>query len=142
MLSVSWAYTRAGPFTGTRHRGPLEVHGAIYAKWANLGGETAVVSAYGWTIGYPISDELLTADEIGRVSHFQGASIYWHPDIGAYFVGGAIRQLWWDLGAEQSLLGYPISDEESTGNGIERVNAFMGGWIYWDESQGAYVVYP
>jgi hypothetical protein len=127
------------PDTGPEAR---EVHGGIYAKWAALGWETAVVSTYGWTIGFPITDELETVDRIGRVSHFQGASIYWHPETGAYFIGGAIRQLWWDLGAEQSQLGYPISDEESTGNGIERVNAFTGGWIYWDESQGPYVVYP
>ena len=125
----------------TPETGAHEVHGLIREKWAAMGWENGVVSAYGWTIGYPLTDETPTAYELGRVNDFEGASIYWHPDTGVYFVGGAIRDKWWELGAEQSPLGYPISDETSTGNGIERVSAFMGGWIFWDESRSAYEVY-
>src|SRR5262249_51355299 len=76
--------------------GAHEVHGDIRKKWASLGWESGVVSAFGWQIGYPLTDELSMADGIGRVTHFQTASIYWHPDTGAHFIGGAIRQLWWE----------------------------------------------
>ena len=116
--------------------GAHEVHGAIRDKWASLGWESAVVSVFGWQIGYPITDELSTADGIGRVSHFQGASIYWHPNIGAFFIGGAIRQRWLEHGAERSELGYPTTDETTTGYG--RYSVFTGGSIYWTPAKGTY----
>lgn len=56
-----------------------EVRGLIRNKWASMGWEKSY-------LGYPISDEQTTPDGRGRVSHFQGGSIYWYPDRGAYDV--------------------------------------------------------
>jgi LGFP repeat len=84
--------------------GAHEVHGDIRAKWDSLGGASSVVSAYGSQIGYPLTDELPAADG-GKVSHFQGASIYWHPARAA---------------------------------GYGRYSVFTSGAIYWIPEQGAY----
>ncbi len=88
------------PATGAR-----EVHGAIRAKYIELGAEASI-------LGYPTTDETATPDRIGRFNHFQAGSIYWTPGTGAHETHGLIRQFWaqngWERNAE---LGYPISDE-------------------------------
>ncbi len=54
---------------------------------------------------------------------------------------GAIRGLWSRLGWEHSFLGYPLTDELTTPDGIGRYNHFQGGSIYWSPSTGAHCVY-
>lgn len=110
------------------------VYGAIRSEWAALGWELSV-------LGYPITDELGTPDGIGRYNHFQGGSIYWTPSTGAHEVHGGIRDKWASLGWEQSLLGYPLSDEIGTPDGIGRFNQFQWGYIYWTPSTGAHEVH-
>ena len=57
------------PMTGAH-----EVHGDLRAHWSGLGWERSF-------LGYPTSDELVGRDPAaaGRVSHFQGGSLYWCP---------------------------------------------------------------
>lgn len=112
----------------------FEIHGAIYAKWLSLGGLQ-------W--GIPCSDELPTPDGVGRFNHFNGnsASIYWTPDTGAAAIFGAIRAKWAAIGWEASVLGYPVTDELTTPDGVGRYNHFNhGGSIYWTPETGACVV--
>lgn len=71
-----------------------EIHGAIRDKWAALGWE-------GSFLGYPVTDETTTPDGNGRYNHFQGGSIYWTPETGAWEVHGAIRDKWAELGWER-----------------------------------------
>ncbi|WP_110172448.1 hypothetical protein [Luteitalea pratensis] len=58
---------------------------------------------------------------------------------GAHEVRGAIRALWTRRAAERSPLGYPISDEFSTGRGDERRSKFERGSISWTSARGARV---
>jgi hypothetical protein len=109
--------------------GAFEVHGGIRWKWSSLGWEKSV-------LGYPTTDEKSTPDGKGRYNHFQHGSIYWHPDTGAFEVHGGIRARWAGLGWEKSYLGYPISDELTTG-GNARYSRFQGGAIYWTPEQDA-----
>ena len=114
--------------------GAHEVHGDIYGKWSELGRETS-------PLGYPISDESGTADGIGSYNDFQGGSIFWHPDTGVHEVHGDIYGKWSELGRETSPLGYPISDESSTADGIGSYNDFQGGSIFWHPDTGAHEVH-
>jgi hypothetical protein len=118
------------------YTGAHEVHGAIRAKWAGLGWEKSF-------FGYPTSDETIGRDNdaVGRFSHFQGGSIYWHPRTGAFEVHGAIRQKYLELGAEASFLGYPTTDETVTPDGVGRFNHFQAGSIYWTPSTWAHEVH-
>jgi YD repeat-containing protein len=125
--------------------GPKKVCGAIRDRWNALGGRN-------WAL--PTTDEIATPDGQGRYNHFanssgvEDASIYWHPNVGAYAVQGAIRQLWATLGWETSL-GYPVTNEGVTPDGAGRYNHFVkpgavsvaaDGYhnsIYWHPSYGA-----
>lgn len=111
------------------------IYGAIYAKWLALGG---------LAFGVPCTDEMPTPDGVGRFNHFNEntASIYWTPRTGAAATYGAIRAKWASLGWERSPLGYPVTDELGTPDGVGRYNHFSnGGSIYWTPQTGANAVY-
>lgn len=110
--------------------GPHEVHGSIRDKWAALGWEQSF-------LGYPTSDQTRTTDRVGGFSAFQRGSIYWSPDTGAHEVHGAIRARWSALGWERSYLGYPITDELGTADGLGRYSQYQNGLIYWTDQEGA-----
>ncbi|MER9183919.1 hypothetical protein [Mesorhizobium sp. M0767] len=113
----------------------FEIHGEIYRKWIALGG-------LAW--GIPCTDETGTPDGVGRYNHFNNntASIYWTPNTGAQAIWGAIRGKWAAMGWERSVLGYPVTDETGTPDGVGRYNHFANaGSIYWTPNTGANVVY-
>jgi uncharacterized protein with LGFP repeats len=122
--SIYWS-----PQTGAR-----EVHGAIRAHWASKGWERSFLR-------YPMTDETMTPDRVGRFNHFQGGSIYWTPQTGAREVHGDIRAKWASMGWERSFLGYPLTDETTTPDGVGRFNHFQGGSIYWTPQTGAHEVH-
>src|SRR5215212_9288685 len=107
-----------------------EVHGDIRVKWARLGGERGF-------LGFPVTDETGTPNGRGRFNHFEHGSIYWTPATGAHEVHGAIRDKWASLGWELGPLGYPITDETPTPDGVGRYNHFQRGSIYWTPPTGA-----
>lgn len=113
----------------------FEIHGSILAKWKKLDGVKG-------TFGYPLTDETTTPDLIGRFNHFENGSIYYRPCVGgAYQVTGVIRSRWADLGWEKSYLGYPLTDETATADGVGRFNRFQRGVIVWHPSYGAKVIW-
>jgi LGFP repeat/Abnormal spindle-like microcephaly-assoc'd, ASPM-SPD-2-Hydin len=124
--SVYWS-----PATGAH-----EVHGAIRSEWEASGWEQG-------PLGYPVTDEMITPDGIGRYNHFSaGGSVYWSPATGAHEVHGAIRNAWEASGWEQGPLGYPVTNETATPDGVGRYNYFSaGGSVYWSPATGAHEVH-
>lgn len=113
----------------------FESHGAIRGAWGRFGYEN------GW-LGFALTDETKTPDQVGRFNHFDGGSIYWKPTIGAHEVHGAIRDYWAQHGWERNAaLGYPISDEQvhKTKN---RFSDFENGVLYWRPSSGTAELSP
>lgn len=102
--------------------GAWEVHGLIEDRWVALGREASVV-------GYPITDERIPPDGIGRYGVFERGSIYWSPSTGAHEVLGRIRDKYKDLGWEAGPLGYPTSGEYAVGAG--RRSEFEHGTLTW-----------
>jgi GH25 family lysozyme M1 (1,4-beta-N-acetylmuramidase) len=136
-----------GSIYWTPQAGAWSIHGAIHSHWASLGYETSPV-------GYPMTDETGTPDGIGRYNHFTNisngdlGSIYFTPNYGAWSIHGNIRAHWKALGWETSVLGYPVTDETGTPDGVGRYNHFenprlsnQGGSIYWTPSTGAWEVH-
>ncbi len=119
---------------GTRCGDSPAVVGEIERKYLALGG-------CGSLLGAPVTDERGTPDGVGRYSVFVEGSIYWTPQTGAFEVHGKIRDAWAALGWEAGELGYPITDETGTPDGIGRYNVFQGGSIYWSPSTGAHEVH-
>lgn len=96
----------------------------IETKYLLLGGS-------GGFLGNPTIAESTTPDGIGSYRHYQGGSIYWHPETNAHEVHGLIRQKWSELGWEKSFLGYPMTDEISTFDDAGKVTKFQGGELIW-----------
>jgi len=110
--------------------GAHDVLGAIREAWRALGWEQS-------PLGFPTTNELPTPGGTGAFNHFQRGSVYWSPATGAHEVRGAIRDAWSALGWEQSPLGFPTSDEHTSG-GVQRSD-FQGGFITWTPQAGAVV---
>ena len=113
--------------------GAHEVHGAIDSKWGALGWEMGPQ-------GYPVTDEQPSADGVGRYNDFQNGSIYWTPTVGAQSIQGAIKAKWAQDQWETGFLGYPLTDERTTPDGIGRYNHLQGGSLYWSPTTGAHSV--
>lgn len=103
-------------------------------KYTQLGGAAGF-------LGAPTTAENVAPDGIGRYRHYRSGSIYWSPTTGAYEVHGDIRGLWSRKGWETSFLGYPLSDETPTPDGVGRFNNFQGGSIYWSPTTGAHEIH-
>ncbi|MGN9776173.1 LGFP repeat-containing protein [Micromonospora sp. H33] len=109
--------------------GAFAVWGLIGERWIQIGKEK---------FGYPVTDETVTPDGVGRFNHFRAftpggpvdASIYWTRETGAHEVFGGIRHKWAEMGFEKSHLGYPVSHEVDHEGG--RLQRFQGGALFWN----------
>ncbi len=106
---------------------------AISDKHAQLGGATGF-------LGAPLTPETPAANG-GLKQEFQNGTIFFHESTGAFEVHGLIRARFEAMGAEMSMLGYPMTDESSTSDGIGRYNHFQNGSIYWTPNTDAHEVY-
>jgi uncharacterized protein with LGFP repeats len=100
----------------------------------------------GWersVLGYPVTDEGTTPNKIGRFNYFSGhGAIYWTGPTGASSIQGAILDKWASMGWENSVLGFPVTDETGTPDGTGRFNHFsLGGSIYWTPATQAHEVH-
>lgn len=126
-----------GAIYWTPAQGAHLIYGQIWLKWLSVGGE-------GSNLGYPITDEASTPDNVCRFNNFAmdghaTGSIYWTPTGGAYLIYGQIWLKWLALGGEGGALGYPMTDELSAGDHGGRYNDFnKGGTIYWSPATGAH----
>ena len=131
-----------GSIYWTQATGAWEVYGQIRARWESLGWETGV-------LGYPTTGETATPDGVGRFNHFKKGtslgSIYWTQATGAWEVHGNIRAKYEMLGWETGVLGYPVTNETATPDGVGRFNHFLKGAlegsIYWTPTTGAHEVH-
>ncbi|WP_448624780.1 L,D-transpeptidase family protein [Geodermatophilus sp. URMC 64] len=128
-------YGRYNHFQGgsvywTPAAGAHQVGGAIRERWAALGWEKS-------SLGFPTTDELATPDLQGRYNLFQGGAIVWSPASGAHSIHGAIWARWGAMGAENSALGFPVSDEYGITGG--RAQDFRYGRLTWTPSGGVVV---
>ena len=86
------------------------------------------------------SVQIGTGEGFGFYRTYEKGAIYWRRDIGAWNVYGAIYAQYVALGGDASKLGYPISDETSTTDGLGRCNLFVHGAIYYHPTIGAHEV--
>ena len=114
-------------------------YGAIGEKYNILGGNNG-------PLGAALTEEA-SAPNGGRFNEFKNGFIYWHPDIGAFGVWGAIGAKWNQMG--RSNYGYPITDELATPDQRGRFNHFRAihlpekpeASIYWTPQTGAIAIY-
>ncbi|EEI62042.1 LGFP repeat-containing protein, partial [Corynebacterium glucuronolyticum] len=84
---------------------------------------------HGWEhgfLGYPITSDMTLGDQWFK-QDFQGGHVYTHHNavpVSQASIQGAIYDKWQSMGAQKSELGYPISDELTTPDGVRRYNVF------------------
>ena len=119
----------------TPRTGAHLVYGLIRADWRTLGAQHG-------PLGYPLTDERNSISGRGRVNNFQFGGIYWlRGTPAAKSVHGAIYTKYTQLGQDNGLLGFPLTDEAATSNGNGRFNLFEHGSIYWSPSTGPHEVH-
>ena len=105
----------------------FEVHGAILGKYMATGATA--------TWGFPVSNEqdiLKDSAVIGRISEFEGCTIYWNASTGAFEVHGAIRDQYKTVHGPSGDLGFPTSDQSDVpGAAGAKYNTFQRGSIVW-----------
>lgn len=106
-----------------------QAQATIDQKYNNLGGAP----------GKPTTDIEFGGE--GYYRRYEQGAIYLHPQSGAYWVHGAIYEKYTALGGEAGFLGYPLTDETRTPDGIGRYNHFQGGSIYWTDPTGAHEIH-
>jgi hypothetical protein len=108
--------------------------GAIEQHYYDLGGP-------GSLLGAQLTGEMVAPDGAGRFTNYQNGAIYWTPGTGAWEVHGAIKLEWAATGWERGPLGYPVTDELPTPDGVGRFNHFQASSIYWTPDTGAHEVH-
>ena len=126
-------FSRGASIYWSPSTGAHAVQGDIRTRWAAGGWERGL-------LGYPTSDELVTADRRGLYTTFQRGSVYWTPSGGTKVVLGVIDSTYRGLGAHASALGLPTSDEYPVPGG--RRSDFEHGTITWTAATGATTVTP
>jgi len=110
---------------------PLAQHRVIPKEnWAE--GQQFTASASNEDFSYSFDFKIECAEATGTTA--QGLTA-------APKVIGDIRAKWAALGAEHGFLGFPLTDELTTPDGIGRYNHFQGGSIYWTPDTGAHEVH-
>lgn len=112
---------------------PYMTTGAIDTKYKALGGCTSI-------LGTPVSNEVGTGDNVGRYNLFQQGVIMYTPKTDAREVHGRIYERWKSLNKQGGVLGYPITDEAKTPDGVGRYSVFESGSVYWSPKTDAYEV--
>ncbi|MHA7287607.1 polysaccharide deacetylase family protein [Arthrobacter sp. MDT3-44] len=118
--------------------GAREVHGAIRGRYLALGGPAGF-------LGFPLTNEAATPGAAGQYNDFAGGSVYYSSGTGAREVHGAILGRYLKLGGPAGVLGFPLTNETATPDGVGRYNHFSGknaaASIYWSPATGAREVY-
>jgi uncharacterized protein with LGFP repeats len=129
----------SGSATVQTSAGSVVIQGGIYAKWRALKSEKTPdgddVQAH---LGSPLGQETRIPEKQGGgvAQLFQRGMIVERADGRAFVVYGAIYDHYRSIGDTASIVGQPISDEETSGRG-GRVAHFQNGDIYWHEDFGA-----
>ncbi|MEJ6013217.1 alpha/beta hydrolase-fold protein [Corynebacterium sp. H127] len=75
--------------------------------------------------------------EGGRAQDFRSGRAYWTNETGAHVLAGRIGARYTEMGATTSWLGFPITGETATPDGVGRFVHFQHGSIYWTPTTDA-----
>lgn len=76
----------------------------------------------------------------GKAQDFRGGRAFWSPETGAHVLQGRISARYSDIGATESWLGFPTSNEIATPDGRGRYVTFQHGAIYWTPETNAFEI--
>lgn len=122
--------------TAEKGAAPQSVTLGGYTTSGAIGVKYATASA---VLGAAISPEYTNQRFGGAYQLFENGTIAYLPQYGAYIVIGGNNSVWQFIGAQDSDLGYPISDEYAPMTGGVMQN-FQFGKISWNPATGSHVI--
>jgi uncharacterized protein with LGFP repeats len=123
--------------TAEKGGAPESVAPGSYPTSGAIGVKYATASA---VLGAAISPEFTSQRFGGAYQLFENGTIAYLPQHGAYIVIGGNNSVWQSIGAQDSDLGYPTSDEYANENALTAGGAtqnFQFGKISWTFFDGA-----
>ncbi|WP_311354740.1 alpha/beta hydrolase-fold protein [Corynebacterium pyruviciproducens] len=76
----------------------------------------------------------------GKAQDFRRGRAYWSPETGAHVLFGRIGAAYAEAGGPDSWLGFPVTGEQATPDGVGRYVHFQNGSIYWTPETDAQAV--
>lgn len=76
----------------------------------------------------------------GKAQDFRGGRAYWSAETGAHVLFGRIGAAYAEAGGPDSWLGFPVTGEQATPDGVGRYVHFQNGSIYWTPETDAQAV--
>ena len=110
--------------------GAWDISGGVGDKWIELGAERSY-------LGYPTNAEVRALKNGGAYQQYQVGRIYWSAASGAWDISGGVGDKWIELGAENSIFGYPTSSEIRGLKDGGAYQKFQIGRVYWSATTGA-----
>ncbi len=129
-----------GLIVGRLNGGDFVVFDNVYRAYLTSMG-SGVANFPGW-MGYPVNDTRRLVSN-GLLGTFEQADIYQRNQLSANSIQGGIRSRYNQLGAENSSLGLPISNEYDLFKDkqvIGRASDFERGTIFWSAVGGAHAL--
>lgn len=114
--------------------GDFFINDYLLKKYISLGGPAGF-------LGCPITNTKKALDGRGRYAYFQHGALFYHKDTGVHEIHGHILDKWKLLNLEAGILGYPLTDETATPDGVGHFSCFQGGAIYLHPETGAHEIY-
>ena len=90
-------------------------------------------------IGFPLGNEITGLKTGGATQVFENATVTYSGATGAHYIKGAIRGKWLASGAQNSVFGYPTTDESCGLKGGGCQNLFGSRAIVWSPTTNAQV---
>lgn len=107
-------------------------YGRIRDMWLHVGNVNG-------RLGYPTSNVKAGLKNSGSMQSFQGGDIYYSPATGPKIINGGIGSIWKANGAENSTLGYPITNEVTGLKDGGVTQRFQTGSIVWSPATGGFI---
>jgi len=115
------------------------VNGGYVTQYGKIRDMWLYVGNVNGKLGYPTSNIKSGLKNGGTVQTFQGGDIYHSAASGAKIINGAIGSMWKTLGAENSALGYPITNEVTGLKNGGVTQRFQNGSIVWSPTTGGFI---
>ncbi|WP_171046696.1 GH25 family lysozyme [Pseudarthrobacter sp. NamE5] len=136
-----WQYSPEGPYVGDSNvwNGTYsQLKAFAYGRPLSAGEHAVSTLAEAMPLGAPLYSTVCGIRDNGCYQGFRNGEILWSPATGAHTSrAGAIRSLYRQMGAENSLLGYPTSGEQCGLRDGGCYQMFQGGAILWSFKTGA-----
>lgn len=128
-----WTFENCSTATATDNATRDHNSPALPSSWTNITARYVQLGEIAGPLGPTIHGQFSTPG--GQAQRYVNGRMSWHPATGVHYTAGAIAIRYTELGAEASVLGYPVGDPGSINT--SRASRFQHGRISYHPAHGA-----